>query len=182
MTKQNKNIERNGLSNVLSTQLIQNKIHIIRGRKVMLDRDLAILYGVPTKRLNEAVRRNIGRFPNDFMFQLNIDEYSASLRSQFATLKKSRGSHQKYLPNAFTEQGIAMLSSVLNSEQAITINIQIIRIFTKLREMIDAYKELREKVEELEKNSSENFEQIFKVIKLLIQEKSEPKRKIGFHV
>ena len=101
MTKQNKNIERNGLSNVLSTELIQNKIHIIRGRKVMLDRDLAILYGVPTKRLNEAVRRNIGRFPNDFMFQLNIDEYSASLRSQFATLKKSRGSHQKYLPNAF---------------------------------------------------------------------------------
>lgn len=120
------------------------------------------------------------------MFQLTIEEYTLFSRSQFATLKNGTGSNLKYLPFVFTEQGIAMLSSVLRSERAISINIQIVRIFTKLREMIDTYKELREKVEELEKSSSENFEQIFRVIKLLVQQKAVqeeiPKNKIGFHV
>ncbi len=166
----------------LTTEHIQQKIYIIRGRKVMLDRDLAALYEVPTKVLNQAVKRNTEKFPEDFMFQLNVEEYSLSLRSQFVTLKNRRGLHQKYLPIAFTEQGIAMLSSVLNSKKAIQINIQIIRIFTKLREMIDAYRELREKVEELEKTSASNFEQIFYAIKMLIKEDAEPKRQIGFKV
>lgn len=178
-------------STQLTTEVIQYKIYIIRRKKVILDRDLAILYEVPTKRLNEAVKRNSKRFPADFMFQLNTEEYSlfsdsndSNLKSQFAT--SSYGGTRK-LPFAFTEQGIAMLSSVLHSERAISINIQIIRIFTKLREMIDTYKELREKVEELEKSSSKNFEQIFKVIKILLQQKTvqeeeKPKNKIGFHV
>lgn len=166
----------------LSSELIQHKIYIIRGKKVMMDRDLAMLYEVPTKVLNQAVKRNIERFPEDFMFQLNAEEYSLFSRSQIVTLKKGSGSNLKYLPFAFTEQGIAMLSSVLNSKKAIQINIQIIRIFTKLREMVDAYKELREKVEELEKNSASNFEQIFYAIKTLIKQDKEPKRKIGFRV
>lgn len=170
------------LSTDLTTENIQHKIYIIRGRKVMLDRDLAVLYDVPTKRLNEAVKRNLERFPEDFMFQLSVEEYSSFSRSQIATLKKGSGSNIKYLPLAFTEQGIAMLSSVLNSKKAIQINIQIIRIFTKLREMIDAYRELREKVEELEKTSTSNFEQIFYAIKMLIKEDEEPKRQIGFKV
>lgn len=166
----------------LTTELIQHKIYIIRNKKVMLDKDLALLYEVPTKVLNQAVKRNIDRFPEDFMFQLSVEEYNSSLRSQNVTLEKGRGKYQKYLPFAFTEQGIAMLSSVLNSKKAIQINIQIIRIFTKLREMIDAYKELREKVEELEKTSASNFEQIFYAIKMLIKEDKRPKQQIGFRV
>jgi ORF6N domain len=175
---------------------IQEKIHIIRGKKVMLDRDLAMLYGVETRILNQAVRRNLRRFPVDFMFQLNSEEiglYSMSqstilmnqvkdgkfLRSQFVISK--RGGN-RYAPFAFTEQGVAMLSSVLNSEKAIAVNIQIIRVFTKLREMIDQYKELREQVEEMEKTNKENFEEIFNVIKRLIIEKSEPKENIGFNL
>ncbi|MEI6553530.1 MAG: ORF6N domain-containing protein [bacterium] len=153
----------------LSIETIRENIYIIRGQKVMLDRDLAILYGVKTMRLNEAVRRNFKRFPEDFMFQLSKDESERCSRSQFAILNntavnkddfdfegnnfKKRGSNIKYMPLAFTEQGIAMLSSVLNSDRAIQVNIQIIRVFTKLREMIDAYKDLREKIEEMEKKA-----------------------------
>ena len=157
--------------------IIREKIFVIRGRKVMLDRDLAELYGVETKVLNQAVRRNVDRFPEDFIFQLTLQE--TSLRSQFVTLKK-RGQHMKYQPFAFTEQGIAMLSSVLNSDRAIQVNIQIIRVFTKLREMIDAYKEIREKVEEMEKNNETNFKEIFRVIRLLIKQDEVPKGRIGF--
>ncbi len=124
-----------------SMEIIREKIHIIRGKKVMLDRDLAELYQVPTKQLNRAVRRNIDRFPDDFMFKLTKDQMD-NLKCQFGT--SSYGGTRKP-PLAFIEQGIAMLSSVLNSKLAIQMNIQIIRIFTKLREMIDAYKELREK-------------------------------------
>ncbi len=167
-------------STTLPIEIIRDKIYIIRGKKVMIDRDLAMLYGVATKRLNESVKRNAKRFPEDFMFQLNKDETRSFSRSQFATLKKGSGSNQKYLPLAFTEQGIAMLSSVLNSDKAIQVNIQIIRIFTKLREMIEVHKELREKVEEMEKNNETNFREIFRVIRLLITEEEKPKRKIGF--
>lgn len=176
---------------VLDISDIKERIYIIRGKKVMLDRDLAMLYGVKTMRLNEAVKRNTDRFPDDFMFRLNKEEVDmlsrsqfailntdSPLRSQFAILKK--GKNIKYAPLAFTEQGIAMLSGVLNSKRAILVNIQIIRIFTKLREMIDAYKELREKVEEMEKNNETNFREIFRAIRLLIQEKEKPRREMGF--
>ena len=114
-------------------EAIENKIYIIRGNKVMLDHDLAKLYGVSTKRLNEQVRRNIKRFPGDFMFQLSQEEDDL-LRSQFATSNAGRGG-RRYFPFAFTEQGVAMLSSVLNSERAIAVNIQIMRAFAKIREI-----------------------------------------------
>lgn len=166
----------------LSPEIIKEKIYIIRGKKVMFDKDLAMLYGVPTKRLNEAIKRNLKRFPEDFMFQLDKEEMELFSRSQIATLKRGGGSNVKYAPLVFTEQGIAMLSSVLNSDKAITVNIQIIRIFTKLREMIDAYKELREKVEEMEKNNETNFKEIFRVIRLLITEEEKPKNKMGFSI
>jgi hypothetical protein len=168
---------------LLPIEIIKEKIYIIRGKKVMIDRDLAVLYEVPTKRLNEAVKRNSERFPEDFMFKLTKTEINLVSRSQSATLntsKKGKGSNVKYAPSVFTEQGIAMLSSVLNSPKAIQVNIQIIRIFTKLREMIDAYKELREKVEEMEKNNETNFKEIFRVIRLLIKDESKQKGKIGF--
>src|SRR5687767_6463745 len=116
-------------------ELIASKIYLIRGHKVMLDSDLAELYQVETKRLKEAVRRNFARFPVDFMFELTSQEYH-SLRTQFASLEKlSWGQHSKYLPFAFTEHGVLMLSSILNSERAIEVNIQIMRIFVKLRNM-----------------------------------------------
>ena len=123
------------------------KIYIIRDEKVMLDKDLAELYGVETRRLKEQVRRNKNRFPIDFMFVLSKDE-NDSLRSQIATLK--RGEHGKYPPMAFTEQGVAMLSSVLNSEQAIKVNIQIIRVFTRMRELLLTHKDVLSKLELLE--------------------------------
>ncbi len=166
---------------VVDAGVIQERIYIIRGRKVMFDKDLAILYGVPTMRLNQAVRRNLKRFPLDFMFILTKEETStiSNSRSQNVILKK-QGSNIKYFPLVFTEQGIAMLSSVLKSERAIEVNIQIIRVFTKLREMVDAHKELREKVEEMEKSSHTNFKKIFQVIRLLISEEEKPKGKIGF--
>lgn len=176
-------LEIEGLSKIdngLTSETIQHSIHFVRGKKVMLDKDLATLYEVATKVLNQAVKRNLERFPEDFMFQLSEEEYVSILRSQIVTLRSRHGKHQKYLPYTFTEQGIAMLSSVLNSPKAIQVNIQIIRIFTKLREMIDTYKELREKVEELERTTQSNFEQIFLAIKMLMVQNDEPKRKIGF--
>lgn len=166
----------------LNIEIVKEKIFIIRGKKVMLDSDLAMFYGVETKVLNQSLKRNIERFPKDFMFQLNKAELSLLQRSQFVTFEREKIKYTKYLPFAFTEQGIAMLSSVLKSQRAIQINIQIIRIFTKLREMIDSYKELREKVEEMEKNNENNFQEIFKIIRLIINKESEPKNEIGFNV
>jgi hypothetical protein len=169
----------------LSIDIIREKIYVIRGEKVMMGSDLATLYGVSTKRLNEAVRRNIKRFPFDFMFQISKNELR-NLRSQIATsslmsqIAISKWGGDRRSPLVFTEQGIAMLSSVLNSPKAIQINIQIIRVFTKLRQMIDAYKELREKVEEMEKNNETNFREIFRVIRLIFKEEQKPKRKVGF--
>jgi hypothetical protein len=159
--------ELSKIDNGLTAETIQRNIHFVRGKKVMLDKDLAVLYEVPTSQLNRAVKRNFERFPEDFMFQLTHEE--VNLICQFGT--SSYGGSRK-LPYAFTEQGIAMLSSVLNSTKAIQVNIQIIRIFTKLREMIDTYKELREKVEELERTTQSNFEQIFLAIKMLMVQKS----------
>jgi len=151
---------------------------------VMLDRDLANLYDVPAKRLNEQVKRNITRFPEDFMFQLTWEE-AGSLRSQFATLNSGRGKHIKYLPYAFTEQGVAMLSSVLNSERAVQVNIAIMRAFVKLREILSVHKELAAKLRELELKVSKHDTDIltiFEAIKQLMSPPPEPpRRRIGFH-
>ena len=158
-------------------EIIENKIHIFRGKKVMLDSDLAKLYEVRTKNLNKAVARNAERFPEDFMFQLSKEEAECS-RFQFGTLK--RGQNIKYLPYAFTEQGVAMLSSVLNSKKAIQVNIQIIRTFYKLREMVVSNKELSRRIDELEKKYDKRFRVIFENIKLMIKEDAKPKVEIGF--
>lgn len=165
----------------MDTETIREKIYIIRGKKVMIDRDLAILYGVPTKRLNEAVKRNIKRFPVDFMFEIDVKEIEERLRSHFATSNRGRGG-RRYSPLVFTEQDIAMLSSVLRSDRAIQVNIQIIRVFTRLRQMIEAYKDLREKVEEMEKNNETNFKKIFEILRLITTEEEKPKEKMGFDI
>jgi phage regulator Rha-like protein len=166
------------LTPLIPSERIENKIYLIRAKKVMVDSDLADLYGVETKVLNQAVKRNISRFPEDFMFQLTKEE-AGSLRSQFVTLKTRRGEHRKYSPLVFTEQGIAMLSSVLNSERAVQVNIYIIRVFTRLRELLASHKELRDKIEEHDKQLKVVFETIRK---LLTPPKEPPKRKIGFGV
>lgn len=167
---------------LLPDERIQSRIFLIRGKKVMFDRDLAELYEVETKKLNESVKRNIGRFPEDFMFRLDLKEMqiwrNRLSRSQFATL--NRGQNIKYAPTVFTEQGIAMLSSVLRSERAITVNIQIIRTFTKLRELMASNKELRERIEQLEAKYDEQFRGVFDVIKRLVAIEDEPKPLIGF--
>lgn len=163
---------------------IQNRIFDIRNMKVMLDFHLAELYEVETKRLKEAVRRNEKRFPRDFMFELTRKEFD-SLRTQFATLKTGRGQHSKYLPYAFTEQGVAMLSSVLNSDKAIEANIAIIRTFVLIRQHISDYKELEAKIKKLEKKYNQNFTQVFKALEVLLEQKQEGedfknRRRIGF--
>jgi len=167
---------------MLPDEVVINKIYLIRGQKVMLDRDLAELYGVETKVLNQAVKRNSERFPKDLMFQLMQDEWE-SLRSQFVTLENGRGKYPKYLPFAFTEQGVAMLSSVLNSSTAIKVNIQIIRIFTKMREMLLTNTDILLKLEKLEKDVRENRNDItesFHALKKLLTTTEEKRRRIGF--
>ena len=154
---------------IVSKNLIESKILIIRGEKVMLDKDLAGLYGVSTKRLNEQVKRNIDRFPNDFMFELTKEEINLS-RSQIATLK--RGSNIKYLPHAFTEHGVLMLSSVLNSQKAIQVNIAIMRVFILMRKLSFSYEILDKRLSALEKkygNQDEKIKDIFETIKFLIK-------------
>ena len=169
------------MSNALvAIEKIERKIYLIRGKKVMLDKDLAELYKVETKVLLQAVKRNKDRFPEDFMFQLDQEEYEA-LRSQFVTSNKGRGG-RRFKPYAFTEQGIAMLSSVLNSKRAIQVNIQIMRTFTKLREMIESNKELKRKLDDMEKKYDAQFQVVFEAIKKLIEPEIKPKRKIGFYV
>jgi phage regulator Rha-like protein len=153
------------MSNIIPQEIIETKIILIRGKKVMLDKNLARLYGVETRALNQAVRRNIARFPEDFMFQLTKEEAEELLRSQFVTLK--RGQHSKYLPYAFTENGVAMLSSVLNSQRAVQVNIQIMRTFTKLREMLITHKDLKDKIEAMEKKYDYQFKIVFDAIKEL---------------
>lgn len=143
----------------LSQLNIENMIYIIRNEKVMLDSDLAELYGIDVKRLNEQVKRNSKRFPKDFMFQL-VTEERDSLRSQFATFNKSVGS-RKYLPFVFTENGVAMLSSVLNSDRAIEVNISIMRLFTKLRSFLMLEERLTKKMEHLESNVNKVFKVVF---------------------
>ena len=175
-----------------SHEIIERKIYLIRGKKVMLDRELAVLYQVPTKALNQAVRRNLERFPDDFMFQLTREEAKVwaskitgkPLRSHSVTLK--RGQHIKHLPYAFTEQGIAMLSSVLKSPRAIQANIQIIRTFTKIKQMLANNEMLRHRIEELERKYEKHdhqFKVVVEAIREVLETPKPPKKKpIGFHV
>ncbi len=165
---------------IVPAELIERKIYLIRNKKVMLDSDLAELYNVETKVLNQAVKRNIARFPEDFMFQLNKEEALELSRSQFVTLK--RGQNIKYLPHVFTENGVAMLSSILNSERAIQVNIQIMRTFTKIREMLSSHKDLRHKIEEMEKKYDSQFKIVFNAIKELMTPPEKLARKIGFKI
>jgi len=162
---------------------IRGLIYMIRGQKVMLDTDLARLYSVETKALKQAVNRNIERFPEDFMFEITRDEYY-SLRSQIVTLETGRGKHSKYLPYAFTEQGVAMLSSVLKSKRAIEVNIAIMRAFVQLRQLGSQYEELARLVEKIDKRSIRNSEEIaviMKALKEIMSPKPLPeKRRIGF--
>ena len=159
-------------------------ILLLRGEKVLLSEHLAELYAVPVKVLNQAVKRNINRFPADFMFELTRDEAEAisRSRSQFVTLK--RGQNIKYLPYAFTEQGIAMLSSVLRSPRAVEVNIAIMRTFVQLRRLMDSNRALARKIEAMEKKYDEQFAVVFDAIKKLIADDSarsaRPKRRIGF--
>lgn len=148
----------------------------MRGCKVMLDNDLAGLYGVQTKVLLQALKRNIERFPPDFAFQLSSSEFKI-LRSQIVT---SSWGGRRYLPYAFTEQGVAMLSSVLNSERAIQVNIQIMRAFTKMREMVIGYADLKRKIDDMEKKYDHQFKVVFDAIRQLMAPPVREKRKIGF--
>ena len=158
---------------------IEETILLIRGQKVILDAELAKLYGVPTKVLIQAVKRNIRRFPSDFMFHLKKQEV-AILRSQFVT---SSWGGRRYLPRAFTEQGVAMLSSVLNSERAIQVNIEIMRAFIRLRQILGSHKELARKLEQLERKVSSHdvhIQSLFEAIRQLMTPPESPRRRIGF--
>ncbi len=165
-------------TSLIPQETIEGKILLIRGKKVMLDRDLAALYGVQTKVLKQAVRRNAKRFPDDFMFELTTKEFE-NWRSQFVTSKSDKMG-LRYKPMAFTEQGVSMLSSVLNSERAIQVNIQIMRTFTKLREMILTHKELKQKIEAMERKYDYQFKIVFDAIKKLLEQPEKPKGRIGF--
>ncbi|MBI4834443.1 MAG: ORF6N domain-containing protein [Planctomycetes bacterium] len=166
-------------TSLIPVERIEDAILFIRGHKVILDDDLARLYGVETRQLKRQVKRNIERFPIDFMFTITREEYRQILRCQFGTLK--RGSHSKYLPYAFTEQGVAMLSGILNSKRAIQVNITIMRAFVKLRRILSSHKELAKKLEELEKKYDIQFKAVFDAIRQLMSEEEKPKPKIGFH-
>lgn len=182
-------------------QSIQNRIYEIRGERVILDRDLALLYETETKVLNLAVKRNIKRFPSDFMFRLNRNEYDAikfrldsfenkdtSLRFQFETLKPSRGQHSKYLPFAFTEQGIAMLSGILNSDKAILMNIAIMRAFVAVRKLVMQQNDLKLQIKEIRERLGDHdiqLNQIYDAMENLMDEKAaqrkwEERERIGF--
>jgi ORF6N domain-containing protein len=155
------------------------RIRLIRGQRVLLDEDLGALYRVEIKALVQAVKRNKQRFPADFMFQLTAEEHG-TLRSQSVTLKPGRGKHRKYLPYAFTEQGVAMLSSVLRSRRAIEVNIEIMRAFVRLRAMAGAHADLARKVEELETKYDARFKAVFDAIRGLMTPVQPPKTRIGF--
>lgn len=163
----------------VSEETIVEKIYVIRGFKIMLDNDLAEMYGVSTSRLNEAVKRNITRFPEDFMFQLSNEEWG-TLKSNFVSQKQ--GGIRK-LPNAFTEQGVAMLSSVLRSERAIQVNIQIIRVYTKMKQILFDNKDLWLKLEKIEQalfQKDEEVKIIFDTLKKLLVQEQKPREEIGF--
>ncbi|MBI4378223.1 MAG: ORF6N domain-containing protein [Nitrospinae bacterium] len=166
------------MDSIVPIEMIKRKIYFIRGQKVMSDSDLAELYGVPTKTLIQAVKRNIKRFPADFMFPLKNQEV-INLRSQFVTSSLGHGG-RRYLPYAFTEQGVAMLSSVLNSERAVKVNIEIMRTFVKLRQMLASNTQLARKLEALEKKYDAQFKLVFDTIRQLMIPPEPNRRGIGF--
>ena len=170
------------MNQAVLVERVEHRIYMIRGHKVMLDSDLAELYGVKTEALNQAIKRNQERFPQDFMFRLTAEE-AESLRSQFVISKQGRGG-RRYLPHAFTEQGVAMLSSVLNSRRAVQVNIAIMRAFVKLREILATHKELAQKLAELERKLQGHDNQtqsIFDAIRQLMAPPGSPRHRIGFH-
>ncbi|MFC1652881.1 ORF6N domain-containing protein [Planctomycetota bacterium] len=166
------------LASIIPVERIQRYIYLVRGEKVMLDKDLAVLYGVETKAFNQAVKRNIERFPEDFMFQLTVQE-DDRLRSQFVTSNEGRGG-RRYRPYAFTEQGVAMLSSVLRSKRAAEVNIAIMRTFVQLRRILADNKMIRDKIERLEKKYDEQFQQVFAILECMIEDNEKPKTRIGY--
>lgn len=177
----------------MDLQIIQSKIYEIRGCRVMLDSDLAALYQVETKALKQAVKRNIERFPEDFMFELTKEEVEC-LRSQIVTLKNNpdemeaaasskRGKHIKYLPYVFTQEGVAALSGVLRSPIAIQVNISIMRAFVALRQMITGYQELLKRIEELEESTDAQFSEIYQALtQLLSKPEPKPRKPIGYRI
>jgi hypothetical protein len=182
---------------VLVPEQIDRSILVVRGHKVLLDEQLAAFYGVEIRVLVQAVKRNVNRFPEDFMFQLTGAEWTAlkpqaeplGLRSQTVILKKGRGQHRKFLPYAFTEQGVAMLSSVLRSLRAVEVNIQIMRAFVRLRQLLSVHKELAERLTKLEEQMrqrdhgvAQQFQQVFALLDQLFNPPSPPRKRIGFHV
>ena len=174
----------NQLVKIFTDGEIVEKIYIIRGLKVMLDKDLAEMYGVETGVLNQAVKRNISRFPEDFMFQLKNEEYKSLISQIVISKKEGRGGIRK-LPFAFTEQGVAMLSSVLRSERAVQVNIQIIRVYTKMKQLLFDNKELWLKIEKIEQAllmKDEEVQAIFKLLKNLLVKEEKPRQPIGFKV
>ncbi|WP_031386436.1 ORF6N domain-containing protein [Desulfonatronum thiodismutans] len=166
------------MADLVPMESITGKILVLRGLRVMLDRDLADLYGVETKLLKRQVRRNIDRFPDDFMFELTPEELN-NWRCQFGTSKSDKMG-LRYPPLAFTEQGVAMLSTVLNSKLAIQVNIQIMRAFTKLRQMLATHEDLRRKIEDMESRYDEQFRVVFEAIRQLLASEEQPERRIGF--
>ena len=188
-------------THIIPAARIKRRILLLRGQKVMLDFDLAELYGVETRALNQAVKRNRERFPEDFMFQLSWEETEAILRSQIVILndlagsktsKKQgslrsqsvilkRGRHRKFRPFAFTEQGVGMLSGVLSSPRAIQVHLAIIRTFVQLRQMLSSHADLARKLESLEKKYDAKFRVVFDAIREMMDVKKKPKREIGFH-
>ncbi|RZL60327.1 MAG: ORF6N domain-containing protein [Pedobacter sp.] len=166
---------------ILSDDIVVNKIYVIRNQKVMLDRDLAELYGVETKVLKQAVKRNIERFPEDFMFELTKSELE-NWRSQFVTSNSDKMG-LRYSPFAFTEHGVLMLSSILNSQQAIQVNIQIVRIFTRLRNLLSEHTELKLEIADIKKhlqNHDKNIELVFSYLDKLVDKENQPRKRIGF--
>lgn len=165
------------MSSIVPLSFIERRIFFLRGEKVMIDRHLAELYGVETRILNQAVKRNIKRFPSEFMFQLNRTE-----RDEVITICDDLGplKYARTMPFAFTEHGVAMLSSVLNSERAIQVSVEIIKAFVKLRRLLGRHKELEKKIEEMESRYDEQFRIVFEAIRQLLAEDEKPKRKIGF--
>lgn len=167
---------------VYSSQPIEGFIFILRGQKVILDSDLARIYGVPVKRLNEQVKRNGGRFPTDFAFQIRPEEHDF-IRSQFATLKPGRGKHRKYLPWAFTEHGALMAANVLNSRQAVKMSVFVTRAFVRLRDALALHRDLARKLEALEKKvgaQDAKIQEVFDALRQLIRGPEKTKRRIGF--
>lgn len=171
------------MSNTIAVpdEVVISKIYVVRGLKVMIDRDLAELYGVETKRLKESVRRNIERFPDDFMFQMDKSEMDQWRTENINRAEDRQG--LRYAPFCFTEQGVTMLSCVLNSKRAIEVNIQIIRIFIRLREMVLSHKDILLKLEQLERKfiqQDSDIQAIFKYLKVLLTPRAEPMRRIGY--